>query len=341
MKLTIQFGQGVFALPEAMLTYIDKASPFATKLFLSLAAERELRESFDTAAFAKRFAVTVKDVEEALAFWQNAGLLENDTEKDAPSATENEGAQSKKKKRPSVSVSVKTADNGESVTVVSSDRLPHYTGSEIERIMEGNPLLSQLIDECQRMAGKVFGAHEINRVIAMSDILALDHDAILLLFGFAASIGKCSVNYVVKIAESLAHAGITSYAEVEAYIAAKEKAYGVETLIRRLAGIGGRALSAKEKRFVEAWSEYDFAEDILTLAYEITVNNTGEFAFPYMNKILVNWNEAGYRTKAEVEDALKGYQKKKAEDSDSSFDIDEFFEAALRRTRNRTTNSST
>ncbi len=326
MKLTIQFGQGVFALPEAMLGYTDKASPLALKLFLELAADRELLAEFDIAAFAKRFAVTSKEVGEALAFWQNAGLLEG-----SPA----DNTDRKKKKKSSVGVSVKTAENGESVTVVTSDRLPNYTGSEIEAIMAENSGLSQLIDECQRMAGKVFGSHEINRVIAMSDILRLDHDAILLLFGYAASIGKCSVNYVVKIAQSLANDGLVRYAEVEAYIAAKEKVHTVENLIRRLGGIGARALSAKEARFVAAWSEYDFAEEILTLAYEITVNNTGEFAFPYMNKILVNWNEAGYKTKSEVEEALNGYRDKKGAGEDTSFDVDEFFEAALKRAKNR------
>jgi len=335
MKLTIQFGQGVFALPEAMLAYIDQASPLALKLFLQLASDRALLEELDTSLLAKRFAVTSKEIEDALAFWQNAGLL------DGTRAENTKNTESKKKKKSSVSVSVKTAENGESVTVVTSDRLPHYTGSEIEAIMAGNALLSQLIDECQRIAGKIFGAHELNRVIAMSDVLGLDNDAILLLFGYASSIGKCSVNYVIKIAQSLADDGLVSYAEVEAYIAAKEKIHTVENLIRRLAGLGARALSAKEARFVAAWSDYDFAEDVLTLAYEITVNNTGEFAFPYMNKILVNWNEAGYKTRAEVEEALSGYQKKKSQDSESSFDIDEFFEAALRRTRNRVTNSST
>ena len=326
MKLTIQFGQGVFALPEALLGYIDKASPLALKLFLELAADRELLGDFDVAAFAKRFAVTPKEAEDALAFWQNAGLL---------ACAADSGTEQKKKKKTSVNVSVKRAENGESVTVVTSDRLPNYTGSEIETIMEGNAQLAQLIDECQRIAGKVFGAHELNRVIAMADILRLDNGAILLLFGYAASIGKCSVNYVVKIAQSLANDGLTSYAEVEAYIAAKEKVHTVENLIRRLSGIGARALSAKEKRFVDAWSEYDFAEDILTLAYEITVNNIGEFAFPYMNKILVNWNEAGYRTRSEVEEALKGYRDKKASGEDTSFDVDEFFEAALKRSQNR------
>lgn len=333
MRLTIQFGQGAFALPTAMLDYTDKASHLALKLFLTLAEDAALRESFDTAAVAKRFAVTPREIADALAFWQNAGLLEGVGESDKTASAD------KRKKRAAVSVSRRTAENGESVTVVTSDALPHYTGSEIEAIMAENSSLSSLIDECQRLAGKVFGAHEINRVIAMADILRLDNDAILLLFGYAASIGKCSVNYVVKIAQGLANDGLVSYAEVEAYIAAKEKVHSVETVIRRLGGLGARAFSAKESRFIAAWSEYEFPEELLVLAYEITVNNTGEFAFPYMNKVLVNWHEAGYGTRAEVEEALNGYRDKKEKAADTSFDVDEFFEAALKRAQNRSVGS--
>lgn len=323
MKVSLQFGTAVVALPRAIIDYLDKADPLTLKLYLHLANDVSLCEDFDKKAFAKHFAVTEKEVEAALAFWQNAGLLTLDAD----------GAQ--KATKSAVRVSKKTSESGESVTVVSSDAMPNYTGREIEAIMSENPSLHQLVDECQKIAGKVFGAHEINRVIGMADVLRLDQDSILLLFGYAESLGKCSVNYVVKIAQSLVSEGVSTYAEVEAYIAGKERVHTVEGIIRRLGGLGSRAFSAKESRFITAWSEYDFSEEILTLAYEVTVNNTGEFAFPYMNKILVNWHEAGYKTKKEIEDAIGSYREKKAESTGASFDVDEFFEAALKRAKNR------
>ena len=319
IHLSLLYGNGVFSLPESFLEYLDKADPLTLKLFLHLAADASLRAAFDPKAFAKSFAVTEKEVEASLSFWQNAGLLTRDDQEVPP-----------KKSQSRVKVTKKTSDNGESVTVVSSDAMPTYTGSELERLMNETPALSTLIEECQAIAGKMFGIHEINLVIGMADVLRLDHGAILLLFGYAQSIGKCSVNYVVKIAQGLVNDGISQYAEVEA------------SLIRRLGGLGGRALSAREGRFVDAWSAYEFSEDILTLAYEITVNNTAGFSFPYMNKILVNWHEAGYQTKAEIEEALNAYhQDKKNEASEGSFDIDDFFDAAMKRTKKLADNQST
>ena len=67
MKLSLNFGSAVVSLPAATIGYLDKADPLTLKLYLHLAAEAELRESFDAADFAKRFAVTVKEVEEGRA----------------------------------------------------------------------------------------------------------------------------------------------------------------------------------------------------------------------------------------------------------------------------------
>ncbi|MBR6769095.1 MAG: DnaD domain protein [Clostridia bacterium] len=322
MTIAVEYGRGVVALPEAVLSYIDKASPLALRLFLLLVSDRSLRENFSLADAAKDFAVTPQEMEQALNFWVNAGLI---------SFSSDEVKEEKRTaKKPKLSVSAKTAENGESVTVVTSG-MPNYTGKEIEAMMQGDESLALLVEECQRIAGKMFGVHEITRLLGMADYLRFDHDSILLLFAYAGKIGKCSVAYVEKMATSLVNEGITSYGEVEAYLSAKEKQHTLEGIVRKLAGVSQRAFSAKEKKFLAKWGELAFSESLLTLAYEVTVDNTGAFSFPYMNKVLLNWHEAGYTTAEEVNAAIASYREKKEETRDSSFDVDEFFEAALKR----------
>ena len=324
MTVVMEYGRGVVALPEAVLSYLDKASPLALRLFLLLASDRSLRENFSLADAAKDFAVTPQEMEQALNFWVNAGLISFSSDKDKE--------EKRTAKKSAVSVSAKTAENGERVTVVTSG-MPNYTGKEIEAMMQGNESLALLVEECQQIAGKMFGVHEITRLLGMADYLRFDHDSILLLFAYAAKIGKCSVAYVEKMAISLVNEGITSYAEVESYLSAKEKQHTLEGIVRKLTGVSQRAFSAKEKKFLAKWSELAFSESLLTLAYEVTVDNTGAFSFPYMNKVLLNWHEAGYTTAEEVNAAITSYREKKEETRDSSFDVDEFFEAALRRGR--------
>lgn len=332
MTLRIAYGTGVFALPADMTHYLDKADPLTLRLFLLLASDPALREHFDSAAVAKSFAVKIEEVEKALAFWENAGLLLKNGEGDS-AHTPKAGDTVVPKK---VTVSEKIAENGEKVTVVTSGGMPHYTGSEIEAIMNADSTMALLIEECQKIAGKMFGAHEINRVLGMADYLRLDHDAILLLFDYTKRIDKCSVAYIEKMAVSLVNEGASDYASIEAYITKAEKKHTLEGLVRRLAGLSARAFSAKEKKFVEKWSELAISEELIEMAYDVTVNNTGSFAFPYMNKVLLNWREAGYTTAKEVEAAAAAYRNKKEQgNSTASFDIDEFFEAALKRSYER------
>ena len=325
MTIAVEYGKGVVALPESILSYLDKASPMALKLFVLLASDRSLRENFSLADTAKDFAVTPQEIEQALTFWVNAGLLT--LAEDALPEKECRVA-----KKVAVSVSTKAADNGESVTVITGG-MPTYTGKEIEAMMQRDESLALLLEECQRLAGKMFGVHETTRLLGMVDYLRFDHESILLLFAYAAKIGKCSVAYVEKMAASLMQEGITSYAAVEAYLSAKEKQYTLENLVRKLSGVSQRAFSAKEKKFIASWTELAFSESLLTLAYEVTVDNTGAFSFPYMNKVLLNWREAGYSTAEEVNEALLSYRNKKEEPGEKSFDVDEFFEAALKRGR--------
>ena len=218
------------------------------------------------------------------------------------------------------------------MTVVTGG-MPNYTGKEIEAMMQRDESLALLLEECQQIAGKLFSVHETTRLLGMADYMRFDHDSILLLFAYAAKLGKCSVAYVEKMAASLLQEGVTTYSAVEAYLSAKEKQLTLEGHVRKLAGVAQRAFSAKEKKFLASWTELAFSESLLTLAYEVTVDNTGAFSFPYMNKVLLNWHEAGYTTAEEVNAALLSYRTQKEETKDKSFDVDEFFEAALKRGR--------
>ena len=83
---------------------------------------------------------------------------------------------------------------------------------------------------------------------------------------------------------------------------------------------------------VEKWvcaMQYSF--DIIQLAYEITVNATAKPSIPYANTILERWYNEGYKTVDEIEHSIADYRRKKMAGS-SSFDVDDFFEAALKRT---------
>lgn len=341
MKLMFHYGDGVLTLPAKIASFIDTASPLALSLLLRLAAEPGLREA-TPALLAERMAASVDDVKEALAFWQKTGLLDDASgceTGDEPIGQTDTSGKKPKEQRPSSpksprvvsDVSVKTADNGARVTVVSGEGMPNYTGKEIEALMQGDPALALLIDECQKIAGKLFNVREINQVLGLADYLRLDSDYILLLFHYCCKRGKNSVPYIAKTAYALVNNDeITTYAQLEVYVASLEKVHTLEQTVRRLAGLGSRTLTAREKKILSSWASFSPSEELISLAYETTVNNTGKFVFAYMDKVLTAWHEAGCLTAQDVTAAAE-LRAREASGQNKSFDLDEFFKAAVKK----------
>ena len=69
--------------------------------------------------------------------------------------------------------------------------------------------------------------------------------------------------------------------------------------------------------------------DVISMAYEIAVARTKEPSVPYTNAILERWHKEGLKNLEEIEKA----EAQKAP-TNGSFDTDDFFEAALKRSFN-------
>ena len=99
-------------------------------------------------------------------------------------------------------------------------------------------------------------------------------------------------------------------------------------------GIGEREFTKSEKSYIEKWIGLKLSIELLTKAYEITVEKTGKISYSYMAKILDNWQISGIKTAEDAERSQEEY-KNKQKMSMSTFDADDFFEAALKRSNEK------
>lgn len=319
MKLKMLFGSEVITLPaEGIKKSISGATEQELKVLLALAAYPEYTNSYSShiSDIASVCGISEDDVERAVGFWRGAGAIaiakESKSKKDVKTE---ESAEQKEEKTP-----------------LLKDDIPNYTGEEIGRIIDSNAGVKNLIDECQKLAGKMFNPLEISKVVALSDYLRLENEHILMLFGYCRSLGKTSVHYVEKTAFNLYNEGVDTLQKLEEYIKNKEEFSSMEARIRALFGLGTRSLTAREKNFVRSWiEELHMPYELVERAYEITVDNTDKLSLPYLNKILSNWHNAGIHTLEDAQLALDEYKSKKEASSTSSFDTDEFFELALKK----------
>jgi len=329
MKITFKYGEGVVNIPaRAISEHLSDASREELCVLLALAENPES----DINTLCERLGIDHEEFMKSLAFWRGSGVISVSLDEGQRLPPNRKKASSPKKDAATVADSPASSKN---TTPLQQGTIPMYTTAEIADFLEEDASLRAFIDDCQQIMGKIFSSGEASSLIGAVKYLGVDTDYMALLCSFAAKHGKKSVRYVEKMALNLFDEGLSTYTQLEERLKILNRTEEMKPEIRRIFGLGERAFTTKEKRIIESWCDGDepIPMELIVKAYEITVTNTGKPSLPYANSILESWRGAGYRTVAEVDEATAEYKRSKdsAQDSGSSFNTNDFFEAALRR----------
>ena len=307
------YGHGVVILPAEALSV--GATDEQIRVLLCLAKDASLAE--DPARLAKEAKVKEGQIEGLLAFWQTKGILISE---DA-----------------AVPAVAEVAEPKAARVLPRADEIPGYSSSELSEMLEKRTALRSMVDDAQQILGKMCNTYEVNLLLGMTDYLGLDEKYILLLLSHCRRIEMTSMRSIERYAIRLVDKGICTVPELEVWVEQAESLHTLEGQVRRLLGMNSRALTEKQKKMLEAWQSYGYGEDVIRLAYETTADTISEPNLNYLNSILERWHSEGLKTAEEIkrkreEEAAQKSARKKGKDAGSSFDTDEFYEAALRRT---------
>ena len=325
-EIKIKEGEAVLSLPrDKLLELLSDCTDAELKTLIAVCAEPECERALELTG------LEAEEFNSALAYWRGAKLVRAHSARKRAGSVGEAGTHAKKEKQES--------KNGAGVhsEAVFDDRLREYTRDEIKRISENDKILSSILDEAQQVFGKVFNSVEMNYIIAMRDHLGLDGEYILMLLQYFRSEGK-ALCYAVRVADSLVKKGISDPEALEAYIKRRDSFKGSEGKYRDLFGIGTRALTAYEEKYFHIWSQdMKMPFELVKLAFDRTVEKKGTPQKSYINGILKSWHGLSLHSEEEVEayeQKSKESGKKTAADAASaeSFDVNEFFNAALERT---------
>ncbi len=320
MKVSAEFKRSAFAVPGSVIEHLKDADSIELAVLLYALANAE----FSLTDAANAIGTDEHEFINAISNWEKRGVLVSER-----------CASKKSRKAKDAGLNAPPPEKVKEKKKRTS-QLPSYTTEETAAFLEENKCSAEIIDSCENIIGKIFTTAETNIIIGLLDHLSLSGDYILLLFAHAADIGKKSVRYIEKMALSFFDRGITEYAELEEELAAMAQSEKTEKAVRKIFGIGKRALTEKEERFIRNWgTKYGYGKDIITRAYEITVNNTGDASMDYANAVLENWYKADLTTIEAVDESIAARKaEKKASETNgtlSSFDTEDFFDAALKR----------
>lgn len=320
-KLKICYGEDIISLPkEELLSVLPSANEFNLKVLILAASDKKLRS--DYSEFSREICTsldcTPTALNRAVKFWQEKGILSL-IECDAEAKAETSGDKPAEK---------------EDGKYLQTSELPSYTEGRIAEIIEKSTDLNGVIDACQQMTGKIFTTAEVQTVVRLYDHLRLDGDYIITLFAYCCDNGKKSLRYIEKTAIGMYDEGIDTTAALNEHIKRLERRDELMGRVKALIGASDRQLTPKEKKLIEQWlATWKLDIDVITRAYEVTVDSIGSVKLPYMNKVLENWYNSGLTTVKAIEKSLKDYKKKKTESEKnaSGFETNEYFEAALAR----------
>lgn len=320
MKFSFKYGSAVAVLPTSVCALAKDATKLQLEILLFAASDTALLS--DTDALAKSAGASVDEAREAILYWEKAGVLES---VGAETKAEAESETGKEKQ-------IRTEQADKPARVKIPDALPAYTSEELGNILERREEYKQLVDDCQKAFGKIFNPAEVNIVIGLADYLSLPTDYIHLLFAHCGSREHKSVRSAEKLALKLFDEGITDTEVLAEYLKKAEEVRKIESDIRRIFGLGARTLTGKEKTIIAKWvSDYGYGADIIERAYDVTINSTSKPSIPYAGAVIDRWHADGIKTVDDIEKDAEAHKKKKKEENQGSFDTDDFFEAALKR----------
>lgn len=226
-----------------------------------------------------------------------------------------------------------TKQQEDSQSFVSSDEINPFKGSleksvpvkydskEIANIINTNNEIKILFDQLELALGRELRFAERCGYINLYEYYGFSAQSIIILVEYCVSIGKSNIRYIETVAKSLYENGLSEYKDVEKEIKRMSESRTYESKIKAFLGISSN-LSTKQRQIVESWHQKNVSEELIKNAYDLTLDNTGKLSFPYMNKILTNWETEGVKNSKDIEEQKS--QKYKSKSKDKSYNISDF-----------------
>ncbi|MGN0498791.1 MAG: DnaD domain protein [Acutalibacteraceae bacterium] len=317
-KIKIDLGQwnGIFAVPNSVVDEHIKLAG-AAQLKVLLYVLRHSGEEINTEQIGKALSMHPADVADSANFWVSCGLLKKEEAAFAPHDTEQKSDSSKNVS--SVHPTEQPAQPQRKPT-----RPPRPTGPYItERVMKDKEF-AFLTEEAQAIIGKPLSTGDLGILLNLHDMDGLPVDVITMLLQFCVSREKFGMKYIESVGISWAQQGVDNVAKAEEKIREYSdqcSAWGTVSEIFGLKTVGSPTKSQLEisNRWLNEWG---FKRDAVRLAYEICVDNKGEYNLRYIDGIIKKWHKSGVHTVQEIEQLQQRDSKQsKASTRKTSYDI--------------------
>ncbi len=269
--------QSAFTLPGDIA---DKHLKLAsqTQLKVILYVFRHIADAKTADEISAELRIPKAEVDDALLYWANAGILLSKNTNEVPKNTTDEAPKQIRK--------------------VAAE-MP--TRRDVTRRACEDERFSFLLQESQVKFGRLLKDNESRVLLWLYEDEGMDVSLILMLLEYAINEKKCTLGFIQRTATEWLNNNITTITDAEKYITEQYKKKTAWKIVEAAFGIEDRMASAKELENSDKWiNKWGYDRAILRLAYEQCVDTKSKFSMPYVAKILENWYNGGVKTVADA-----------------------------------------
>ena len=136
-----------------------------------------------------------------------------------------------------------------------------------------------------------------------------DEEVMIALFGYCFDMSALHKNYVQAVAEAWNKNNIKTFNDLDVYYEKQEKLKVIAKTISKKLGLS-RALTQYEYAYIEKWVvDYGYSLDIIEIALKKPTSKANP-NFDYLDKLLTDWHERGFKTSGEVQSFLNEMKEK-------------------------------
>lgn len=316
----------VFVLPSVIVEkYIKMASFCALKTLLWILKNQS--GNFSIQEIAKAIGSSEIDTKEAVEYWINEGILigNNSEQSPAPLKSDIQYKNNERKEKPSEPLNQVNTEK-----TVPEIKIIRPTMEQIVARINEDKQIKGLFNQTQEMLGRSIGFDMQSSLLMMFDTYGLDFEIILTILQFCVDQNKTSNAYIISVAKVWYEKDITTLEKAHEYIDQHNTADRVFNEFKQFTGISVPKATPKQSELFVQWNALGFSVDMMVAAFNEAVDRTGKISWAYMNKILLNWHESGYKTPADVENGKADFKSKHnaAKSEGRSYDLEKAVEAA-------------
>ncbi len=284
--------------------------------------------------------ISIDIVDDAIVYWSQSEIFsvlnvtvlkgsDRDSLKSSKSIKKSQSAEQIDKENERVSILPPINPSDKSLEKKSHVK---YSSKEVADIVNSQKEIKEMFSQLEVILKRSLRFSEQCGYINLVENYGFPVASVLMLVQYCEDIGKASIRYVESIAESWFEQDITSYRQVEKEIIKLMKLHKIENKVARIFGMTTN-LTKKQREYINSWTDLGFNLDMIQLAYEKCVDQINKLSFPYINKIITSWSDDKIFTVDEVNihdaKAKKYNSKKKKNEKEHSYDLDEFYEFTL------------